>query len=912
MVDNLITSGTMLAAARTTNGEGGQQTLFTIIFDVAGDATGDYPISIVSSIIENEAAGYSTPTTVPMLVGIDSESTPVSFPSITPSIIPGSLTVGMIDTDGDGLNDDTELNMGTDPNLADSDGDGLNDGEEFEYWGDNWNGDADADGLINILDSDADNDGYLDGDEVSSGTSPGDPVSYPGSNVFFDDFSSDTRVEYTVDVDCEASSFNYDSTGQRLHLLTGDDTSLCFYRSLPALSSGTFSFDFLPTRKYPVGGVIAVWLYQDDNNYYQIVYADGYDSVQIEKVVNGVVVESQAAATQYSQNNDYHVAIDFSPEQLAITAFGVVQTLGSNNSDIQVVGFEIELAQQDGYLDNIYYSNNTIPADTEPPIWDTTTGIVSALDTGTGGSVTVSFGAAADAVDGANVNYNVYYAPSSSWNTDWSLNNVVVATAGPVTISGLSNDVQYTFGVRVADQNGNEDGNTNILAATPTFTGGSSFFDDFSSDTTAEYTVVDGGTGSFNYDGTGQRLHVLTGDNNELLISRPLPAFSSGTFSFDFLPIQKYPLGGVITIRLVQDENNYYEIVYSDGYDYGQINNVVNGVTVESQAAATQYSQNNTYPVEVNFSPGQLTVTAFGVVQNLASNSSAIQVAGFEIQLGQQDGYLDNIYYSGNTIPADTEPPIWDTMTGIVSALDTGTDGSVTVSFGAAADAVDGANVNYNIYYATSSSWNTHWSSNNVVVASAGPVTLGGLTNDVQYTFGVRVADQSGNEDSNTNILTVTPTFTGIALRVNAGGGEYTDSNGDIWSADYGYNTGNKSSKSVAISGTEDDALFQTQRWDSNSGEELKYSFDVPNGDYVVNLYFAENYTGVFRQGGRVFDILLEGYNVEHNFDIYSVAGANAAHMRSYEVSVVDGQLNLEFLHGVENPTISAIGVFSY
>jgi hypothetical protein len=151
-----------------------------------------------------------------------------------------------------------------------------------------------------------------------------------------------------------------------------------------------------------------------------------------------------------------------------------------------------------------------------------------------------------------------------------------------------------------------------------------------------------------------------------------------------------------------------------------------------------------------------------------------------------------------------------------------------------------------------------------------------------------------------------------FVLLVNAGGGEYTDSNGDVWSADFGFNTGSKSSTSVAISGTEDDALFQTQRWDGKTGEELKYSFDVPNGNYVVNLYFAENYTGALRQGARVFDVLLEGSNVERNFDIYSVAGANTAHIRSYEVSVVDGQLNMEFLHGVENPTISAIEVFSH
>ncbi len=149
------------------------------------------------------------------------------------------------------------------------------------------------------------------------------------------------------------------------------------------------------------------------------------------------------------------------------------------------------------------------------------------------------------------------------------------------------------------------------------------------------------------------------------------------------------------------------------------------------------------------------------------------------------------------------------------------------------------------------------------------------------------------------------------SLRVNAGGGEYTDSNGNVWSADYGYNTGNLAAKSVAISGTEDDALFQTQRWDANSGEELKYSFDVPNGNYVVNLYFAETYSKVFFPGGRLFDVLLEGTNVDHNLDIYKEAGGNAAYMRSYQVSVVDGQINMEFLHGVENPTIAAIEILS-
>jgi hypothetical protein len=41
--------------------------------------------------------------------------------------------------------------------------------------------------------------------------------------------------------------------------------------------------------------------------------------------------------------------------------------------------------------------------------------------------------------------------------------------------------------------------------------------------------------------------------------------------------------------------------------------------------------------------------------------------------------------------------------------------------------------------------------------------TVTGLSDDVNYTFGVRVEDQSGNEDTNTNTLTATPTRPTVA-----------------------------------------------------------------------------------------------------------------------------------------------------
>ena len=68
---------------------------------------------------------------------------------------------GAIDTDGDGLTDDLEIFLGTDPMDADSDDDGVVDGQEP-----NPSDDTDGDGIINALDPDSDDDGILDGTEL--------------------------------------------------------------------------------------------------------------------------------------------------------------------------------------------------------------------------------------------------------------------------------------------------------------------------------------------------------------------------------------------------------------------------------------------------------------------------------------------------------------------------------------------------------------------------------------------------------------------------------------------------------------------------------------------------------------------------------------------------------------------------
>lgn len=74
-----------------------------------------------------------------------------------------------IDTDEDQLEDNKELEFGTDPRNWDTDGDRLSDGIEVLNWG------------TDPLDPDTDGDGYNDGDEVEAGYSP---VAGGGARLF--------------------------------------------------------------------------------------------------------------------------------------------------------------------------------------------------------------------------------------------------------------------------------------------------------------------------------------------------------------------------------------------------------------------------------------------------------------------------------------------------------------------------------------------------------------------------------------------------------------------------------------------------------------------------------------------------------------------------------------------------------
>lgn len=83
-----------------------------------------------------------------------------SSPTANPATTTPVTEAAAKDSDDDGLPDEEELRLGTNPNSVDSDNDGLFDREEVKVWGND------------PLKPDTDGDGYKDGAEVKGGYNP--------------------------------------------------------------------------------------------------------------------------------------------------------------------------------------------------------------------------------------------------------------------------------------------------------------------------------------------------------------------------------------------------------------------------------------------------------------------------------------------------------------------------------------------------------------------------------------------------------------------------------------------------------------------------------------------------------------------------------------------------------------------
>jgi hypothetical protein len=196
--------------------------------------------------------------------------------------------------------------------------------------------------------------------------------------------------------------------------------------------------------------------------------------------------------------------------------------------------------------------------------------------------------------------------------------------------------------------------------------------------------------------------------------------------------------------------------------------------------------------------------------------------------------------------------------------------------------------------------------------AAGGPaaMTVNTTANTPGGTFPLTITATSGqlSHTASASLIVLAPVSLPLPIRVNTGGTAYTDSFGQAWLADTGYLQGTSFSTASAIAATTDAALYQDLRY-SASGP-LSYQFVVPNGNYTVNLKFAELFYAA--AGQRVFDVAINGTTVISHLDVFATAGgANKALDASYPVTVANGVLAIALTPVTGLPILSALEILT-
>ena len=169
--------------------------------------------------------------------------------------------------------------------------------------------------------------------------------------------------------------------------------------------------------------------------------------------------------------------------------------------------------------------------------------------------------------------------------------------------------------------------------------------------------------------------------------------------------------------------------------------------------------------------------------------------------------------------------------------------------------------------------------------------------------------------------------------RINSGGAAYTDSQGNMWSADihkttetnYGSYSWTDDFENLPafyasqrrtfdpINRTRDWELFQKFRY---GVDQLEYEFEVQDGEYLVELYFNEPWYGTGGgmdcEGWRVFDVAINNRTVLKDLDIWKEVGHDTALKKTVTATSKNGKINISFPNATSGQAvISAVAIAS-
>ncbi|MDM9632121.1 ThuA domain-containing protein, partial [Robiginitalea aurantiaca] len=206
--------------------------------------------------------------------------------------------------------------------------------------------------------------------------------------------------------------------------------------------------------------------------------------------------------------------------------------------------------------------------------------------------------------------------------------------------------------------------------------------------------------------------------------------------------------------------------------------------------------------------------------------------------------------------------------------------------------------------------------------------TLEGGYNGVPFPTGSYTISAIAYDESNGagNILsTLSLQFTVVPddepfpalLRINSGGGNVSFGETEYLADDLFKGNGKSfvNNSITDILDTQQDAIYLSERSTTSNLGSFSYNIPVTTGNYRVVLHFAEIYWGATGggEGGtgkRVFDVSIEGQPVLADFDLNELVDPMTAVTRSFETTVTDGELTIDFSASVNQPKVSAIEIF--
>ena len=199
------------------------------------------------------------------------------------------------------------------------------------------------------------------------------------------------------------------------------------------------------------------------------------------------------------------------------------------------------------------------------------------------------------------------------------------------------------------------------------------------------------------------------------------------------------------------------------------------------------------------------------------------------------------------------------------------------------------------------------------------------------YPVRVTVTDDSGTSRSyEVAVNDVSERIADAVHRVNAGGSIVEEDGGPDWNPDTAsspsaYANHDASGSRVVEADSSFDVhdvgvnasaplgAFESVREDPSAGEEMRYEFDVQDGQtYEVRVYLSEvevDSTTYDEGGPRTFDVVVEGETWLDDFDTYGNFGHDGGDGRYTTVTAEGSTLTVAFRHEQRDPVVAAVEI---